>query len=123
MSATEAIARFVVNASLDAIPQEAIRRAKLALLDCLGVALAGSQFPSSLIYPCGFPLQRPIDCALELAEANNWNAEEIEEIRCGVHYPFDRGTRHDGDPAARWQDGYPAGRIFPRCPGAALDPR
>ena len=38
------------------------------------------------LYPCGFPLQRPIDCALELANAHDLKADDIEEIRCGVHY-------------------------------------
>jgi 2-methylcitrate dehydratase PrpD len=38
------------------------------------------------LYPCGFPLQRPIDCALELANAHQLLADDIEEIRCGVHY-------------------------------------
>jgi 2-methylcitrate dehydratase PrpD len=38
------------------------------------------------LYPCGFPLQRPIDGALELAAAHNLNPEDIEDIRCGVHY-------------------------------------
>lgn len=38
------------------------------------------------LYPCGFPLQRPIDCAIELAEAHDLKAEDIEEISCGVHY-------------------------------------
>jgi 2-methylcitrate dehydratase PrpD len=31
-------------------------------------------------------LQRPIDCALELATAHDLKADDIEEIRCGVHY-------------------------------------
>lgn len=38
------------------------------------------------LYPCGFPLQRPIDCAIELANAHNLQAGDIEEIQCGVHY-------------------------------------
>lgn len=38
------------------------------------------------LYPCGFPLQRPIDGALDLANAHNLSPDDIEEIRCGVHY-------------------------------------
>lgn len=38
------------------------------------------------LYPCGFPLQRPIDCAIELAEAHDLKADDIAEISCGVHY-------------------------------------
>ena len=38
------------------------------------------------LYPCGFPLQRPIDCAIELADKHNLKADDIEEISCGVHY-------------------------------------
>ena len=38
------------------------------------------------LYPCGFPLQRPIDGALELAAAHEFDPDDIEEIRCGVHY-------------------------------------
>lgn len=49
MGATELVARFVADAEGASIPDAAFRRAKLALLDCIGVALAGSRFPSSLI--------------------------------------------------------------------------
>ena len=38
------------------------------------------------LYPCGFPLQRPIDCAIELADAHNLQPDDIVEISCGVHY-------------------------------------
>lgn len=49
MKPTEAIARYIVNCAYSDIPEEALRRAKLTLLDCLGVAVAGSQHPSSQI--------------------------------------------------------------------------
>lgn len=38
------------------------------------------------LYPCGFPLQRPIDCAIELATAHDLEPDDIEDVRCGVHY-------------------------------------
>lgn len=38
------------------------------------------------LYPCGFPLQRPIDCAIELATAHDLKPDDIEDVRCGVHY-------------------------------------
>jgi 2-methylcitrate dehydratase PrpD len=40
---TEAIARFVAAHGYDRIPQEALTRAKWCILDCLGVAVAGSK--------------------------------------------------------------------------------
>jgi 2-methylcitrate dehydratase PrpD len=46
---TEAIANFVAETSYEQIPQAAITNAKLCILDCLGVALAGAQEPPSKI--------------------------------------------------------------------------
>lgn len=43
MDATAKIARFVVAAKYETIPPKALGTAKAAVLDCLGVALAGSQ--------------------------------------------------------------------------------
>jgi len=42
-SYTEQVARFVVGTRMDSIPGEVVAAAKSAILDCLGVALAGSQ--------------------------------------------------------------------------------
>ena len=41
--ATERIARFVTETTLDRVPSAAVETAKTAFMDCLGVALAGSQ--------------------------------------------------------------------------------
>lgn len=49
MGATEDIARFVAEGDLGSLPSDVIDRAKLALTDCLGCALAGVHFPSSAI--------------------------------------------------------------------------
>jgi 2-methylcitrate dehydratase PrpD len=49
MEATARIARFVVETEFQKIPSEAIKMAKTAVLDCLGVALAGSKESSSRI--------------------------------------------------------------------------
>src|SRR5919106_1782619 len=43
MEATEKIAQFVVSTKYENIPPKALGTAKTAVLDCLGVALAGSQ--------------------------------------------------------------------------------
>jgi 2-methylcitrate dehydratase PrpD len=40
---TEEIATFVVSSSYGQFPQQALTRAKWCILDCLGVALAGSK--------------------------------------------------------------------------------
>jgi 2-methylcitrate dehydratase PrpD len=47
------------------------------------------------LYPCGFPLQRPIDCAIDLATAHDLKPDDIEEIRVGVHYLIPETVFHD----------------------------
>lgn len=49
MGTTEQIARFIVGTDFDSIPAEAVRPAKDAVLDGLGVTLAGSTEPGSEI--------------------------------------------------------------------------
>ena len=49
MGTTEQIAKFVVDTSYNSIPGEAVRRAKDAIMDGLGVTLAGSVEPASRI--------------------------------------------------------------------------
>jgi 2-methylcitrate dehydratase PrpD len=49
MHATAEIARFVVETEFKKIPSEAVTMAKTAMLDCLGVALAGSKESSASI--------------------------------------------------------------------------
>jgi 2-methylcitrate dehydratase PrpD len=49
MGATEQIAKFVVETSFDSIPGEAVKRAKDAIMDGLGVTLAGTVEPASKI--------------------------------------------------------------------------
>ncbi|MCE3242525.1 MAG: MmgE/PrpD family protein [Deltaproteobacteria bacterium] len=49
MDATARIARFVVETEFQKIPSEAVKIAKTAVLDCLGVALAGSKESSARI--------------------------------------------------------------------------
>ncbi len=46
---TEKVARFVADSAIDKIPDEVITAAKTAILDCIGVALAGSQEDSARI--------------------------------------------------------------------------
>jgi 2-methylcitrate dehydratase PrpD len=41
MDNTERIARFIVNTTYEALPEEAIKFAKQGITDCLGCALAG----------------------------------------------------------------------------------
>ena len=49
MEATAQIARFVVDTEFQKIPAQAVKLAKTAMLDCLGVALAGSKESSARI--------------------------------------------------------------------------
>ena len=49
MGVTESVAQFIADSAGMALPGEVVRRTKLALLDCLGVAVAGARFPSSRI--------------------------------------------------------------------------
>ncbi|MDO8472854.1 MAG: MmgE/PrpD family protein [Dehalococcoidia bacterium] len=45
MGATEDVARFVNGLSLNKVPGPAVKAARMAILDCLGVSLAGSREP------------------------------------------------------------------------------
>lgn len=47
------------------------------------------------LYPCGFPLHRPIEGTIELTEENNIDPEDVAEIRCGVHYLIPQTVFHD----------------------------
>lgn len=67
------------------------------------------------LYPCGFPLQRPIDCALELAAAHDLKADEIEAVRCGVHYLIPETVFHV-DP----QTGLQGRTSIPYCVARAI---
>jgi 2-methylcitrate dehydratase PrpD len=49
MDATAKIARFVAETEFEKIPSEAVKMAKTAVLDCLGVTLAGSKESSARI--------------------------------------------------------------------------
>lgn len=49
MDITKKVADFIVNTSYEKIPNEGINNAKLAVLDCLGVTLAGSTNEASRI--------------------------------------------------------------------------
>ena len=49
MEVVKKLAEFVVKTNFEALPQEAVTAAKKALLDTLGVALAGSIEPASKI--------------------------------------------------------------------------
>jgi 2-methylcitrate dehydratase PrpD len=49
MGITETIAHFVVESTLDQMPAHGIAIAKEAIIDCLGVALAGSQTETGMI--------------------------------------------------------------------------
>jgi 2-methylcitrate dehydratase PrpD len=47
------------------------------------------------LYPCGFPLHRPIEGTIDLTIENDLHAGDIEEIRCGVHYLVRETVFHD----------------------------
>ena len=44
---TESIARFIAQTGDDQIPDKALKAARMAFLDCLGVSLAGSRQPEA----------------------------------------------------------------------------
>ena len=67
------------------------------------------------LYPCGFPLQRPIDCALKLAGAHDLKPDDIEEVRCGVHYLIPETVFHV-DP----QTGLEGRTSIPYCVARAI---
>lgn len=46
------------------------------------------------LYPCGFPLQRPIEAAIQLAIEHDLDPEAIEEVRCRVHYLIPQTVFH-----------------------------
>ncbi len=49
MGVTETLARLAIETPGDAIPEEAVRSAKLRILDTIGIALAGSREKSTLV--------------------------------------------------------------------------
>jgi 2-methylcitrate dehydratase PrpD len=38
------------------------------------------------LFPCGFPLQRPIEGVIGLTLEHDIQGQDVEEVRCGVHY-------------------------------------
>jgi 2-methylcitrate dehydratase PrpD len=47
------------------------------------------------LYPCGFPLHRPIEGAIDFAKEFDLKAGDVEEIICGVHYLIPETVFHD----------------------------
>jgi 2-methylcitrate dehydratase PrpD len=47
------------------------------------------------LYPCGFPLHRPIEGAIDFAKELDLHAEDVEEVICGVHYLIPQTVFHD----------------------------
>jgi 2-methylcitrate dehydratase PrpD len=47
------------------------------------------------LYPCGFPLHRPIEGAIEFAKEFDLKVGDVEEIICGVHYLIPETVFHD----------------------------
>lgn len=58
MGVTERIAHFVVETSYESIPKEAISVAKTAILDSVGVTLAGSKEESARICAQLVPIRK-----------------------------------------------------------------
>jgi 2-methylcitrate dehydratase PrpD len=67
------------------------------------------------LYPCGFPLQRPIDCAIDLAVAYQLQPDQIEEVRCGVHYLIPETVFHENP-----QTGLQGRTSIPYCVARAI---
>jgi 2-methylcitrate dehydratase PrpD len=67
------------------------------------------------LYPCGFPLHRPIEGTIDLATEHDLHAEDIEEIRCGVHYLVRETVFHDNP-----ETGLQGKTSIPYCVARAL---
>ena len=46
------------------------------------------------LYPCGFPVFRPIEATMELASENDLGLDEVEAIICKVHYMIPETVFH-----------------------------
>jgi len=47
------------------------------------------------LYPCGFPLHRPIEGTIELAVEHDIDPDTVAEVRCDVHYLIPETVFHD----------------------------
>ncbi|NND49889.1 MAG: MmgE/PrpD family protein, partial [Rhizobiales bacterium] len=47
------------------------------------------------LYPCGFPVFRPIEATMELATENDINPADVEEICCRTHYLIPETVFHE----------------------------
>lgn len=47
------------------------------------------------MYPCGFPVHRPIEGTIELAVEHDIDPDTVEEIHCGVHYLIPETVFHE----------------------------
>jgi 2-methylcitrate dehydratase PrpD len=47
------------------------------------------------LYPCGFPLHRPIEGTIELAAEHDIDPDDVAEVRCDVHYLVPQTVFHD----------------------------
>jgi 2-methylcitrate dehydratase PrpD len=95
MSATEKIARFIVDTAYDDIPRDTVEKAKRTALDCLGAALAGvsepvSQTITGYVIKLGGPPQaslfgRDLKVSVpDAALANGVIAHALDYDDCGV---------------------------------------
>jgi 2-methylcitrate dehydratase PrpD len=95
MGATEKIAQFIVNTRYEAIPHDAVDKAKRTALDCAGAALAGvaepvSQTITGYVTKLGGPAQASVFGAgvkvsvADAAQANGTIAHALDYDDCGV---------------------------------------
>ena len=95
MPATEKIAQFIVNMRYDAIPRDAVEKAKRTALDCVGAALAGvaelvSETIVGYVTKLGGPAQASVFGAgikvsvADAAHANGTIAHALDYDDCGV---------------------------------------
>jgi len=95
MSATEKIARFIVDTNYDDIPREVVESAKRTALDCVGAALAGvgepvSQTITDYVTKLGGPAQASVFGAgvkvavADAVLANGSIAHALDYDDCGV---------------------------------------
>jgi 2-methylcitrate dehydratase PrpD len=97
----KSLASFVCETSYSALPQEAVKFAKLCLLDLIGVAIAGSLQPTSRI-------ARELICsAPQAGEAGLWVSDQRLSLRSAAFLNAVQGHAIDMDDGHRFANGHP----------------
>lgn len=100
-------AQFIVKAHLGEIPEAALETGRLVLMDCLGVALAGSEEPSARIARSLVPEAEGEDGALVLGTSIRSQAEQAAWANGVAAHAL------DFDDTSRSMEGHPSVSILP----------